>query len=341
MALFSPSLRLKAPHYMKPETGMLDNEIVNISNNGALSSKKISVIIPLYNHACYIAATLESVLAQTSPVDEIILIDDGSSDNGFSVAQEVLAKTRNVTLLQQENADAYNTINRAISISQGDYLAVLNSDDLFTPQKIERCRRIINEIKDINLIAGDISYITDDGRKPKKAIKWIKEAYSFLGETGLPQLSLLYRNFVSTTSNMVFSRSLWESSGGFQPLRYCHDLDFLMFAHQNKKIFLDFGYCHVLYRQHKNNTIKENDQKVDIEIAAILAYTLKTYGTDLFTEALDAKSLKAFQKLLSYKKMSDLILFFITISDKFQNRTGLYKYATDPSRLTMLRNALG
>lgn len=158
------------------------------------------------------------------------------------------------------------------------------------------------------------------------------------GETGLPWFSLLYRNFVSTTSNMVFSRSLWESSGGFQPLRYCHDFDFLMFAYQNKSIFLDFGYCHVLYRQHKNNKIKENDQKVDIEMAAILAYTLKTQGRNLFSETLDDKNLKAFEKLFAYRNASNLILSFMTISDKFKNRSELYEYATDPSRPTMLRN---
>lgn len=325
---------------MKPKAGMLANEIINFPEQGPLSSKKISVIIPLYNHARYIAAALGSVLAQTSAADEIILIDDGSSDNGFAIAEQVLVKTPNVTLLRQENAGAHNTINRAISISHGDYIAVLNSDDLFVPSKIERCRRIISEIQDIDLITGDISFIKNDCRKPKKEIKWIQEAHAFLGETNLPQLSLLYRNFVATTSNMVFSRSLWEASHGFQPLRYCHDLDFLMFAYTNRNVFIDFGHDHIFYRQHDNNTIKENDQKVDIEVAAVIAYTLKTRGSALFSQALDINDLKAFQKMLADRNISDLIMFFITILEKFKTRSELYEYATDPSRFDMLKNAL-
>lgn len=305
-----------------------------------LSNASISVIIPLYNHARYIKAALESVLAQTSAVNEIILIDDGSSDNGFSIAQEVLAKTPNAILLQQENADAYNAMNRAISISQGDYLAVLNSDDMFTPEKIERCRGILARQPEIGMITGDIRFVDSNGKAYRRMNNWMQQAHLFLEKTGLPQLSQINRNFAFTTSNMVFSRKLWEASGGFQKLRYCHDFDFLMFAYSNGKVFTDLGHDHVIYRRHKSNTVKENATKVDIEVAAIIAHTLKTYGPKLFSSILGEADLAAFRQALRRRNMSDLILFFITISQNFKTRAQLYEYATDPSRLTMLRNAL-
>lgn len=320
--------------------GMLAGKKLHVPTAGALSTTSISVIIPLYNHERYIASALQSVLAQTSPADEIILIDDGSSDNGFSIAQQILAKTQNAILLKQENAGAHNTLNRAIQMSRGDYLAVLNSDDMFAADKIERCRRILAEAPSAGFISGDIEFMDSMNKPYNKMNNWMRQANLFLDETGLPQLSLLFRMFVFTTSNMVFTRQLWEASNGFQPLRYCHDLDFLMFAYANTDVFFDRGHKHIIYRRHGSNTIKENTEKVDIEVAAIIAHTLKTSGTSLFSEELNVHDLNSFQRMLARRKMSDLILFFTALEQKFETRTELYKYATDPNHFRMLRNAL-
>lgn len=324
-----------------PENGILAGKQLHVAPNGPLSKASISVVIPLYNHARYIKAALESVLAQTSAVDEIILIDDGSSDNGFEIAQQLLAKTPNAVLVQQENKGAHNTLNRAIEMSKGDYIAVLNSDDMFALNKIERCRRILADAPSAGLITGDVGFIDNFDKPYKKMNNWMKQANLFLDETGLPQLSLLFRMFVFTTSNMVFSRTLWEASNGFQPLRYCHDLDFLMFAYAHTDVFLDRGYKHIFYRRHDSNTIKENAQKVDIEVAAVIANTLKTCGPALFSECPNANDLKAFRKMLARQKMSDLVLFYMSLDQQFKTRTELYAYASDPSKFSMLRDALG
>lgn len=320
--------------------GMLAGKKLHIPSTGPLSDAFISVVIPLYNHARYIKATLESVLTQSSTVNEIILIDDGSSDDGFSIAQQILAKTPNAILIRQENAGAHNTLNRAIEMSRGDYVAVLNSDDLFSPNKIERCRRVLAQLPSVGLIAGDVDFIDNDGKPYKKMKNWMNQAHQFLQETNLPQLSLLFKMFVFTTSNMVFSRKFWEASNGFQPLRYCHDLDFMMYAYTNTEVFLDRGHKHIYYRRHDTNTIKENQQKVDIEVAAIIAHTLKTSGTALFSDELSAKDLRAFQDMLARRKMSDLVLFFMAIGQKFKTRSELYTYATAPNHLSMLRKTL-
>jgi len=317
------------------------NAELNVARMGPLSGATISVIIPLYNHARYIGAAIESVLAQTSPVDEIILIDDGSTDDGFATAQRLLAQTPNTILLRQDNSGAHNTLNRAISMSHGEYLAVLNSDDMFTPGKIERCRRVLADRTDVSLITGDIGFMNSNGKRHNKMDNWMRNAHSFLNETGLPQLAQLNRHFSFTTSNMVFSRGLWEASGGFQKLRYCHDLDFLMFAYTNGKVFFDHGYEHILYRQHKKNTIKENNQKVDIEVTAIMAHVFRVCGSDLFSPDLGDEDINAFCQVLARRKMSNLVLFFMTIGTKFKDRTELYEYATNGHHFNSFRKTLG
>ncbi len=93
---------------------------------------KVSVVIPTHNRANYIAHAVESVLDQTFRDYEIIVINDGSTDN----TQEVLKKFEDkIKLLHQENKGIAQTRNRAIQESTGEYIAFLDSDDYWMPEK--------------------------------------------------------------------------------------------------------------------------------------------------------------------------------------------------------------
>lgn len=302
------------------------------------SPSTISVVIPLYNHARYIKDAIESVLTQSSPADEIILIDDGSSDDGYAIAEKLLSDRPHAKVLRQENAGAHTTINRAISISQSEYIAVLNSDDVFLPSKLERCRQVITAKPGVGLIAGDIGIMDDNGAGLTSGvtIDWLNRAYSYQDEAHLQQLSLLNENFVGTTSNMVFSRHLWEAAGGFQPLRYCHDLDLLMFAFTYGEVFIDRGQKHIVYRVHERNTIKEDLASVRTEIALVISQALERSGPALFSSRLDATDFTAFRQFLTNKNMSELVLFFMLASRAFGSRTDFYAYAIENDFKTYL-----
>lgn len=299
----------------------------------------ISVVVPLYNHGRYIKSALESVLEQTSPADEIILIDDGSTDNGFDIAERVLARTPRARAFRQENAGAHNTINRAIGISRSQYIAVLNSDDLFAPKKLERCRELLTQRGAADLIAGGVGIMDDEGVKQRGGVTvdWLARSRSFLDKYGLPQLSLVNENYVATTSNMVFSRRLWEAAGGFQPLRYCHDLDFLMFAFEFGSVILDFDEEHIVYRVHQRNTIKEDLSRVRVEIAAVLAEALHQSGPRLLSPEFGERDVEAFTDVLKNKQMSDMLCFFQTIRPAFATRTAFYDCATGDKRSAAFR----
>jgi glycosyltransferase involved in cell wall biosynthesis len=308
----------------------------------ALVTPSISVVVPLYNHARYIEAALDSVLAQTSPADEIILIDDGSKDGGFELASRVLAKVPNKQLFKQENAGAHNTINRAIGMSRGEFVAVLNSDDIFAPEKLERCRALASEWPVAGLIAGRPGVMDDNSVKQRSgiAIDWLARARSFFDETKLAQLALLNENFVATTSNMVFTRKLWEAAGGFQPLRYCHDLDFLMFAYAHSSVVLDREREHIVYRVHEKNTIKEDLSAVRVEIAAVIAQALHASGPRIFSAGLNERDLSAFLRFLQNKQLTELLSFFQAILPAFPTRAAFYEYATDSRNASAFRAAV-
>lgn len=302
----------------------------------------ISVVVPLYNHAQYIESALDSVLSQTSPADEIVLIDDGSSDNGFELAQRKLAGLPHVKTFRQENAGAHATINRAIGISRGDYIAVLNSDDVFAPTKLERCRAVIRERPGVGLVAGNPGIMDGQGVRLNSgfAIDWMRRARHFLEQTKLPQLALLNENFVATTSNMVFTRGLWEEAGGFQPLRYCHDLDFLMFACAHSAVFLDLEHEHIVYRVHDNNTIWEDHDKVRVELAAVIAQALSASGPRFFSADLGEQDLAAYLLFLRNRRLTEMLSFFQTVRPAFPSRTAFYAYAADPRHASAFRAAV-
>lgn len=95
----------------------------------------VSVIIPNYNYGRYLKETIDSVLAQTYPNVEIVVADDGSTDNSV----EVLESYGNcIKWFKQQNQGVSNARNRAIKESTGEFLAFLDSDDLWLPQKIEK-----------------------------------------------------------------------------------------------------------------------------------------------------------------------------------------------------------
>ena len=102
----------------------------------------ISVIIPVFNRAYCLPATLQSVLAQTFTDFEIVIVDDGSTDDSVAVAQSFGSRVR---VISQKNAGAGAARNNGIKAAQGRWLAFQDSDDLWPPQKLERQLRILQQ----------------------------------------------------------------------------------------------------------------------------------------------------------------------------------------------------
>src|SRR5439155_17983912 len=102
-------------------------------------SEKVSVLIASYNCARFLTECLESVLAQTRPPEEVIVVDDGSSDE----TPEVMRGFPNVRYIQQEHSGKSAGFNRAINEATGDILCHLDADDYWMPRKLERaCKEL-------------------------------------------------------------------------------------------------------------------------------------------------------------------------------------------------------
>lgn len=123
-------------------------------------SIEVSVIIPAYNTERYIAKAIESALAQTLANIEVIVVDDCSTDDTVKII-ESFNDSRLKLLLNQENLGAGGARNRAIEAAQGKWIAVLDSDDWYAPQRLEVLVNLAEQ-KNVDLIADD-SYLIEDG----------------------------------------------------------------------------------------------------------------------------------------------------------------------------------
>ena len=102
---------------------------------------KVSVIVALYNARAYICEAVDSILKQTRPAHEILIVDDGSTDDGVA---ELARYGAAITVMQQANAGAPTAINRALRSATGDTIAFLDSDDLWAPEKLDRQVRLLD-----------------------------------------------------------------------------------------------------------------------------------------------------------------------------------------------------
>jgi glycosyltransferase involved in cell wall biosynthesis len=242
---------------------------------------EVSVIIPSYNHADYIASAVQSVLSQTWQDLELIVVDDGSEDDSLRVLGGFA--DRRMRILTQENQGAHAALNRGLGECGGKYLAMLNSDDCYHPQRLEKCRRVLREKPQVGLVGSHIQIIDRAGKAG--GIKhgyadcppWLleKPEKSFRAGTDL-HAALLTENFWSTTSNYVITREAYQKVGNFRPLRYTHDWDFALRVAEHFPMEL-IPEALVSYRIHEKNTIRENPAAMIFEICWILAVHLPEY----------------------------------------------------------------
>jgi len=112
----------------------MNQSSTSISHNRPTTSPLVSVVIPLYNNELYVKDAIGSVINQSYPNIEIIVVNDGSSDN--SVASLAHLKDK-IKLISQTNQGSAVARNRGMSEAQGEYIAFLDADDLWTPYKVE------------------------------------------------------------------------------------------------------------------------------------------------------------------------------------------------------------
>ena len=159
----------------------------------------MSVIIPVYNMEMYLAETLDSVLKSNYHDFEVIVMDDGSTDDSFSIAESYMIKDNRVRAFTQPNGGASSARNSAISMAQGFYILPLDGDDLISDNYISRAVEILDAKPNIRVVSREAHFFGN------KRGKWKFEPFS---------LNLLCRrNLIDVCS--MYRKSDWVKAGGY------------------------------------------------------------------------------------------------------------------------------
>jgi glycosyltransferase involved in cell wall biosynthesis len=163
--------------------------------------KKVSIIIPTYAAEKYIAATIQSVLEQTYKNFELLLVDDGSPDKSIEICEE-LTDPR-IRIIRQVNRGVAAARNNGIRHAQGEYIAFLDADDLWLPEKLEKH---VNHLEKSPAVGVSFSYSAFIDEVGNRLGLYMRNEYKIVTPS-----AILCRNPIGNGSNLVLRREVLEA----------------------------------------------------------------------------------------------------------------------------------
>lgn len=239
-----------------------------------IKNNLVSVLIPAYNHENYIQETIESIINQTYPNIELIILDDGSKDKTWEKITELKPKCENRFVKShfetKQNEGTCITLNKLLKLSSGEFVYIIASDDLAKPQAIEKEVKFLQNNPDYALAVGDNEYVDSMGKqifRTQKAFtsniknakyKTVKEFLSsklkidFLSDDFGSYKTLYKENYIP--NGYLIRKNIFETIGNFTKNAPLEDFWLMLQISKYKKMkYID----EILfsYRIHDTNTI--------------------------------------------------------------------------------------
>lgn len=214
-------------------------------------SPKVSVVIPVYNRAKYVGETIESVLSQTYRNFELIVVDDGSTDDSRKVLESFGDRVKILEHPNRENRGQSAAINRGLAAARGEYVGMLDSDDLWLPNKLALQVAYLDAHPHIGLVYGNGRAIDQNGNK----------LYDIYPPGHVEQSDpgrVLMDCYFLLPNNSLVRRSVVEAAGRFdESLRAAQDHDMaIRIAELTKLAYIDEPvFC---YRRHPDSISHRN-----------------------------------------------------------------------------------
>jgi glycosyltransferase involved in cell wall biosynthesis len=198
--------------------------------------ESVAVIVPMFNASATIEATLSSVIAQTYRDIEIIVVDDGSTDNSAALVARIIQKDSRVRLVQQPNLGVAAARNKGAASATSNFLAFVDADDLWAPEKIElQMNALLESGGSVGAVYCWFAVLNADGSVRGEAQP---------GHAGWVLKELCREHFIGNGSSLLIRRSAFEEVGGYDSslrandAQGCEDLLISMRIAETKEIGL-------------------------------------------------------------------------------------------------------
>lgn len=241
----------------------------------------VDVVIPSYNHRAFVVEAIDSALAQTLPPRRVVVVDDGSTDGSRELLQTM--NRDGLVVHVQENCGAHAALGRGLDESDADFLFILNSDDVYSPERIERLVDELERRPAAQLATSWVEVVDAAGKRLGVKEAWrnlepwpMPPRATTLQGTDDPRWTLLQQNWLATTSNFALRREAWQRLRPFRPLRYTHDWDFALRLAASAEITV-VAEPLLRYRVHGSNTIREDLRAMELEILWTLAVNVPAF----------------------------------------------------------------
>jgi glycosyltransferase involved in cell wall biosynthesis len=253
----------------------------------------LTVVIPSFNHERFVGAAIDSVLAQTGVDVHLLVVDDGSKDGTVEVARARARGDRRVTVRRNRtNLGLGESLWRALRSVHTPFVAVLNSDDVFHPARLEKCLAELERKPAAAVAASLMTPVDEEGRRcttadtspvfdGKRVHDWLRwyEANAVGGDGQDLFGRLLRGNFLITSSNLVARRDwLLAHAPRWRDLEYCVDWELFLAAAQEGRLRV-VAEPLLAYRLHASNTVwfdEERTWRFYVESHRVLARALES-----------------------------------------------------------------
>jgi len=215
---------------------------------------RVSVCIPIYNGAAYLAECIDSVLRQTYSDYEIILGDNNSRDNSFEIISRYVADNPDRRLVALKHDQTYpmaESWNRCVAAASGEYVKVLPCDDILADSCLARQAAILDQFKPVDLSCCG-KFVMDSNGKPRFRVRSLSNGIHG-GTTFVAQCLKAGRNQIGEPGSMLFRRAAFLELGGFDSeLNYHLDFDLWLRMAERANLHYDRD-CLCYYRLHQNS----------------------------------------------------------------------------------------
>jgi glycosyltransferase involved in cell wall biosynthesis len=270
-----------------------------------MKNPKITVFMAAYNAAEFIAESISSILNQTFNDFELLIVNDGSTDNTSSIV-EMFNDSRIRLINNDGNKGLPDTRNRLLKLARGEYIAILDSDDIAYPDRLQAQFEFLNEHPEIALCGGHAKIIDQDG------IIQNKKLIVPTGEN--VNLELLFVNPFINSSTM-FRTYVFREVNGYRDFALSEDFD-LFVRISEKYLTTNLDKFLVKYRIHgKNITIKRSNEQVKSEreilqnmqatLGIVSNQVLINLHLELFTSNLNPSNYSEYYKLFKEMKTAN------------------------------------
>lgn len=245
-----------------------------------MSAPLVSIVIPTYNYGRFLEPALRSLCRQDWPELELVVVDDCSSDDTMARLAalredpEISATfaAGGITIeANPVNRGAHETINRAIGLSRGDFIAILNADDAYAPRRIATMMEAMRPAG-ARLAFSLVRFMDERGQlidQLDPMARRLRHRQAVIHRYPTVGFACLASNVAISTGNFLFERGLYAEAGPFSALKYCHDWQFLLRALLvTEPLYVEAA--HYLYRIHGANSFRSLAGVADMESRMIL-----------------------------------------------------------------------